>query len=135
MKRLSIILSMLMLIAFTFGACTQYSPEPNEEEISVIKNHFGTAGPSIHILFNRHEAAAYLLGLSEGSGYVIIKRSNLSVCEAGEKNPYESYMDLKKYYREIFSYVVYDPSITETPFYDLLHDSYGNTYSEATKLK
>lgn len=134
MKKLSIIL-LLLLVAFSFVACTQYSPEPNEEEMSAIRNHFGTAEPSVYILFNRHETPAYLLGLSEGSGYVIIKRSNLSVCEAGDTNPYEGYMDLKKYYREIFSYVVYDPLITQTPFYDLLHDSYGATYSAATKIK
>ena len=84
-------------------------------------------------MFNRHEAAAYLLGLSEGSGYVIIKRSNLSASEAGDKSPYEGYMDLKKHYYGIISYAVYDPSITKTPFYDLLHDFCGATYSAAAR--
>ena len=132
MKRIAIVLTTLIMITFAFSACTNYSAEPAEEELTVIRGSLGTDSPSVYILYNRHEAAAYLLGVAE-NGYVILKRSNSTICEEGEKNPYEGYMELKKYYREILSYTVYDPSMPDTPFHNLNLDTYGATYSEAAK--
>lgn len=134
MKKLSIVLVILMVFTFAFAACTNYADEPTEDEMTAIRSSLGADAPSVYIVYNRNDAAAYLLGVTEG-GYVILKRSNNTICEEGEKNPYEGYMELKKYYREILSYTVYDPTMPETPYHNLNLDTYGATYSEAAKKK
>ncbi|MBQ6292978.1 MAG: hypothetical protein IJK77_03775 [Lachnospiraceae bacterium] len=87
MKKLSIILMILVMIVFTFCACANYGAEPTEEEMNIIRRSLGTDTPSVYVVYNRNEVAAYLLGVTE-EGYVILKRSNSTICEEGAKNPY-----------------------------------------------
>ena len=131
MKNLSIVLTLLILFTFAFTACTKYAAEPTEDELTAIRRSLGAAA-SCYVVYDRNDAAAFLLGVAD-DGYVIMKRSNKMICEEGEKNPYADHMELKKYYREILSYTVYDPSMPETPFHNLTLDTYGATYSEAAK--
>lgn len=133
MKKLSIAIAILILLTFAFTACTKYAAEPTEDEMAVIHRSLG-ADASAYIVYDRSEAAAYLLGAAD-NGYVIMKRSNSMICEEGEKNPYADHMELKKYYGEIFTYIVYDPSTPETPFHNLTLDTYGASYSDVAKKK
>lgn len=139
MNRTTVTVIIVLLVIFTMVACTEYALEPSTEEIAIIRKYLGvniedTELISISIVYNRHEDPVYLLGVSK-SGYVIVKRSNHMICESGERNPYDGYMSLKKYYGEPLSYTVYDSSNATNPYYNIVYDIYGPTYSKAQKNK
>lgn len=69
----------------------------------VIKRILLSDDYQISILYDNEDAPSYIFSTCK-NGYVILKRYTTIICECGETNPYEDYMDIKKYYGGALSY-------------------------------
>ena len=140
MKKITIILLFCASILIVcFAGCVKWTETLSADECDaaaqcLLDMEFSGDDIGYSVLFNKNGDPVYVLAASE-NGYVIVKRGSTKILEAGELNPYKDNMELKKYYGEVFTHVVYDPSNPDAPFRCLKNDTYGATYEEAVKGK
>lgn len=139
-KSLLIAFALIFALIPLFSSCANRSPEPTEEEIELVREELDVRGYSgsdyyVCVLYDANESAKYLFGVNERA-YIVIDRSKKEFIECGEdSNPFKDYMDLKKYYGGICTFLVYDESNPDAPYHCLTRDTWGTSVRDALKWK
>lgn len=119
-----------LIIVFSFTSCTENEPVEVEakpvtaEERAYLTErleYYGYGKDSVQtdLLYDLNENASFLLAATD-RGYVIYARNPLKFCECGDGNPYEEYMQYKKYYEGSVRYYAELPD----GYYSILKQTY-----------